>query len=120
MLFRSNVEEIEKAILQRFESICNDMDSIKDIVKASKIKISYKKFCNNPYQYNRSGHYLVWILACLDTFDLYSDREEFENSLCAASVDGELDFINRYVKETKEEYIKRQYQKIMKMEGKNG
>jgi len=115
-----HTEEVEQAILTRYKSICNDMDSIKDIARASKIKMSYKKFCSNPYQYNLGGHYLVWILACLDTIGLYSDSTAFADSLFAANVYEEAKQFTKYTKLGRAEYIKREYQKILEKEKEDG
>lgn len=106
-----NNEEVKKAIRLRYESICNDFRSIKEIARAGQVKMSYKDFddgANFSYHNNR---YIVNILLALIDIGIISDRNDCISAIDKTNFYEEISDITKQLRLSREQYIKLQYEK---------
>ena len=105
-------EEIKKAILMRYTSILNDLDSIKEIISASGTSFKYKEFCENPYIHFRSGDYTAYVIFALLRMGLFSDEQNLLDVIIQADLNEESQYFEKYMKKGREDYIIREYNRI--------
>lgn len=104
-------EEIKKAIVMRYESICNDYNSIKKIAKASGVKISYKEFdSGDDFTYCRE-RYIPHIMIALWDMGVIADEEALSDAIDRSDFYKEMDWVLKYTGLSRKKYIKIQYDK---------
>lgn len=107
-------QEIKNALLTRYNSVINDLASIEEIASASKIKVDYREFCDNPYTHFRSGDHICYVLLSLIKMGLFSDEQKLMDIFYRVEMDSELVEFERYMKKGRDEFIIHQYNALMK------
>ena len=106
-----NSEEIKKAIMIRFESISRDFDSIREIVRASGVKMSYAEIDNGSNWSYRDDPYIVHLLIALARIGLISDVDAAYLAITKNDWRVELDAVERDLGVSRDKYIRAQYKR---------
>lgn len=106
-----NSEEIKKAIMLRFESISRDFDSIREIVRASGVKMSYAEIDNGSNWSYRDDPYIVHLLIALARIGLISDVDATYLAITKNDWRIELDTVERDLGVSRDKYIRAQYKR---------
>lgn len=114
-----NGEEIKKAILLRYESICSDFDSIRKIASASGVKISYTDFDSGANWSFHNKNYIIHVLIALIRMGFILDEEECYKAIAKSDFREETEVVTKQLKFSRAEYIKAQYKRLMENEEAN-
>lgn len=104
-----NSDEIKKAILLRYNSIIDDFERIREILKTSKIKMSYKDFDNGSHFSYISHSYVPHILLAFCSMKIISDEKELSDAISRSDFYKECDYFNKILNISRKDYIKQQY-----------
>lgn len=115
-----NGDEIRKAILLRYESICNDFRSVREIARASRIKMSYKEFNSGARFAYHNDPYLINVLLSFIDMGLISDAEDCVAEIDKTSFMDDIEYIKKQFGVSREQYIKAQYEKLFPQDGSDG
>lgn len=106
-----NSEEIKSAIRLRYDSIIRDLQSIKQIAKASGVKMSFRDFDNGSNFSYRNRRYIVNILLSFIDMGILSDSNDCIDAIDASWFHEEVSNIQKQFGISRKEYIKKQYEK---------
>lgn len=110
---KENSEEVKQAILMRYQSIKNDYESIKQIAKASGVKISYTEFDDGSHWTYNNHNYIMNILMALIDMNVISEAQECIAAIDRTEFSKEVSYINKMYGIARKDYIKKQYEKYV-------
>lgn len=111
-----NADGVKKAIALRYESICKDFGRIREIAKASGVKMSYAEFDNGANWAFANKPYIIHVLLALARFGLMSDEEDLYDAIERNDMRLELAHVTRNLKISREKFIRIEYEKLPKQE----
>lgn len=111
-----NSEKVRKAILLRYESICNDFDSIRKIASASGVKMSYMDFDSGANWSFHDKNYVIHVLIALMRMGFILDEEECYEAIAKSDFREETEVVTKQLRFSRAEYIKAQYKRLMENE----
>ena len=104
---KGNQETIKEAILLRFEAVRADLNSIKEIAKASKAKMNCEDFLTGKSWELENDPAFTHILLWLNTIGLVDDT--VFDKITKADFRREMDYVSRTLKLNRERYIESLY-----------
>ena len=104
---KGNQDAIKEAILLRFEGVRADLNNIKEITKASKVKMNCKDFLTGKSWELENDPAFAHILLWLNTIGLVDDA--VYDKITKADFRREMDHVSRTLKLNRELYIKSLY-----------
>ena len=84
-------EEVKQAILLRFEGICRDFESIRQISKAGGAKLSYRDFDDGSNWSYRNKGYITHVLIALMRIGVIFDEDDCYNAIERTDLKTEID-----------------------------
>lgn len=112
-----NDAEVKKAILLRYKSICADFERIAEIKRAAEITFSYKEFDDGSNWSYESNLYVTHILIALCATGVICDDKALAEAIAKSDARKEMDYAKRLLSWGHDEYIRREYEAMLKAKG---